>query len=381
VETPIRRRSGENEKIRLAYILRGLTETNSILVAISLEFAKHHDRSRFDITFFAPETEASIRSSPHGAKYLASFEKLGYSVVTAPPASDVSDGLLGLAQEIRSAEPDILVSYAACVDFSQYFLASLRLAPIVMGIVQGPPAQFAAPILDWTIAWTKHPLMDCPVNCSWVQIKLDYPVEAFGQQCTREELGVPVDAQILLSAGRHPKFQNEQFWSAIVDLLEQHPKAHFVVVGPRKQDVPVLPEKILDRIHFLGWREDFLRILPNADVLIDTYPNGGGQVIVQAMSHGIPVVAHRNDYLRLFDQNDWSPVEDFIDDPEILVSRGDFDQLKRVVSRLLSDESYRREVGERCRAEHLRHADVSKAIRGCEDVYEKVLNQIVRRQS
>jgi glycosyltransferase involved in cell wall biosynthesis len=374
VETPMPRRPAESEKIKLAYLLRGMNETNSILIAISLEFAKHHDTSRFNITFFAPETESAIRSSADGANYLAAFEKLGYSVVTAPPAKDLSDRLLGLAKEIRSTAPDILVSYAACIDFSQYLLSALRLAPIVMGIVQGPPAQFAAPNLDWTIAWTKHPLMDCPVNCSWVQIKLDYPVEDLNEPYTREELGFPVGAQIVLSAGRHPKFQNEDFWSAIVDLLQQHPKAQYVVVGPRKQDVPALPEKVVDRIHFLGWRQDFLRILPNADVLIDTYPNGGGQVIVQAMSQGIPVVAHRNNYLRLFDQNDWNPVEDFIQDPEILVPRGDFDQLKRVVSRLLADENYRRDVGERCRAEHVRHADVSKAIRGCEAVYVKVID-------
>lgn len=376
---PVARRAApaDNEKIKLAYVLRGITEPNSILIKISLEFAQHHDRSRFEVTFFTPEPERTIALSPQGKEYLKLFESFGYQVITPPPLDSMAETLLALAGKIRDSQPHILITNAALADFSQYFITTLRPAPIVMGLVQGPPAQFAPPALDWCIAWTKHPLMDCPVNCSWVEIKLDYQSQDFGEAYSREALLLPDDACVLMSGGRHAKFQSQEFWQAIADLLALHPNAYYVAVGPRDDEIPflssILPPEVRPRVRCLGWREDFLKILPAADILIDTYPNGGGQVIVQAMALGIPLVGHRNDYMRLFDQTDWSPIEDFITDPEIIVPRGDFAEFKRVVSRLIKDKEYRRNKGERIRAEHVRCADPTRAIRRCEEVYTSVL--------
>jgi Glycosyl transferases group 1 len=376
---PVPRKSApaNNERIRLAYLLRGVLEPNSNLIQISLEFAKHHDRSRFDVTFFTPEPADSINRSPQGREYLKMFASFGYQVNSGPYRSSRADTLLALAGTIREANPHILIASAALADFSQYFITTLRPAPIMMGLVQGPPPQFAPPALDWCIAWTKHPLMDCPVNCSWVEIKLDYPNQGSGQALSRESLQLPDDACVLMSAGRYPKFQSREFWQAMTELLSQHSLAYFVAVGVSDDEIPflssLLPPEVRPRVRCLGWRNDFLNILPTANILIDTYPNGGGQVIVQAMAMGIPLVAHRNDYMRRFDQTEWSPVEDFIRDPEIVVPRGDFAQFKQVVSRLIADKEYREEIGERCRAEHVRNADPSRAIRGCEAVYTKVL--------
>lgn len=365
------------EKIRLAYLLRGVTEPNSILIKISVEFARYHDKSRFDVTFFTAEPDHTIALSPQGEEYLKMFEDLGYQVITAPLLDSPADTLLALADRIRESRPHILIATAALADLGQYFITTLRPAPVVMGLVLGPPPQFAPPALDWCIAGSKHPLMDCPVNCSWVEANLDYASQDLGEAYSRGSLSLPDDACVLMSGGRYPKFQSRQFWQAIADLLSQHPNAHYVAVGPRDEEIPflrsiLLPE-VRPRVRCLGWRKDFLNILPIADILIDTYPNGGGQVIVQAMALGIPLVSHRNDYMKLFDQTDWSPVEDFITDPEIIVPRGDFAQFKRVVSKLIDNTEYRRNVGERCRAEHIRRADSAGAIQRYEEVYVRVL--------
>ncbi|HEY6805813.1 MAG TPA: glycosyltransferase [Pyrinomonadaceae bacterium] len=368
------------DKIRLAYLLRGMMDTNSNLIQISLEFARHHDRSRYDVTFFTAETEQLVNGSDQGLQYLRAFKELGYEIQMPSDKGDLAETLLAQAQSIRESDPHIFVTSAALGDFSHYFLASLRPAPIVMGIVQGPPAQFAAPLLDWCISWTKHPLLDCPTNCSWVEIKLDYPAEEIANPVSRKALDLPEEACVLLSGGRHVKFQSREFWQAIVDLLREHPHAYFVACGVKESEVPFFAEVVTDevksRVRRLGWRQDFLQIVPSADILLDTYPNGGGQTIVQAMASGVPVVAHRNDFLRLFTQTEWSPVEDFIRDPELLVERGDFVRFKEIVSRLIEDEAYRKALGERCREEHVRVADPSKAIRGCEAVYERVVKVV-----
>ena len=374
-----------DEKIRVAHVLRGLLDPNSNLIYISQQFARYHDRSRFDVTFFAPESEHKIQGSPNGKQFLKEFEDLGYSVVTAPQLNDPVDSLLALNGKIREANPHIFMSCAALSDFSQYFLTALRPAPIMMGLVQGPPPQFAPPWLDWCISWTKHPLMDCPVNCSWVEIKLDYPVDTLEDPCSRKSLDLPDNACVLMSVGRPPKFQSVEFWRTIAELLVEHPESYYVAVGVSDDQVSfldsLLSPSIRNRVKCLGWRSDVLRVLPTADVVIDTYPNGGGQTIVQAMALGIPLVAYSNDYMKLFDQNEWSPVEDFIRDPEIVIPRGDFIRFKEVVSRLIRDESYRRQVGANCKEEYVRSADPSRAIKGCEDVYVRVLESFAARSA
>ena len=373
----------EGGKIRLAHLVKGAAELNSILVTIDLVLAKFYDKSRFDVTFFIPETEEVIDSSPQGKAHIEKFESLGWKVATAPNLDSQEEVLLALARKIHESQPHILVTSAALADYRHYFITSLRPAPISIGLVQGPPQQFAPPILDWSIGWTKHPLMDTPVDCTWVDIKLDYPMQSAGEAHDRATLGLPEDACVLMSGGRYSKFQSREFWEAIISLLAQHPHTYFVAVGPYEHEIPVLnsilPKPLKARVKCLGWREDFLRILPAADILIDTYPSGGGQVIVQAMASGIPFVSHRNDYMKLFEQTNWNPVEDFITDEEIIVPRGDFEQVKRVISRLIEDEKYRAEVGERCLAAHVRRADPQHAVRQCEEVYTRVLKMFSAR--
>jgi hypothetical protein len=367
---------GSGEKIRLAYLVKGALELNSILVKINLELVKHHDRSRFDVTVFLPETRSAILGSPQGAEIVAAFEHCGCRVVTAPDAENPEEVLLGIARKIYESGQHLLVTSAGLASFDHYFITSLRPAPTQIGLVQGPPPQFAPPLLDWCIAWSKHPLMDTPVNCSLVELKLSRPERGGVEAYSRGELGLPERACVLLSGGRHAKFQEPEFWKAMADVLSAHPEAFYVVVGPSDEQVPfldtVLTPELRSRVRCLGWREDFLKFLGAADILVDTYPNGGGQVLVEAMSAGLAVVAHRNDYMTLFDQTNWSPVEDFISDSDALVPRGDFQRFKEVLARMIEDEEYRRQVAERCRRQ-VGEGSTEEGVRQCEEIYTRVL--------
>ncbi|MFN2499495.1 MAG: glycosyltransferase [Pyrinomonadaceae bacterium] len=366
---------GNSEKIRLAYLVKGLTELNSILVKINLEFARFHHKDLFDVTFFVPESEDLIGNSPQGKEHIAQFESFGCKVITVPNLGTVGRVLLELAQKIYDSKPHILVTSAALARFEHYFITALRPAPLVIGLVQGPPPQFAPPDLDWSIAWSRHPLIDTPVNCSLVNLKLEWSeLNSISPVGTRS-LGVPDDACLLLSAGRPTKFQDPEHWRALASTLESHSNAYYVVAGAEAAEIPALaslPEAIRDRVCCLGWREDILNIVAAADIVIDTYPNGGGQVLVQAMTLGLPVLAYRNDYMKLFDQTNWSPVEDFIEDPDIVLPRGDFKTFKQVLSRLINNPEYRAQVGERCR-ERVSGTSPELGVRECEAIYRKVI--------
>lgn len=370
-------------KIRLGYLIRGITEINSVLMSISHTIARFHDKSCFEIMFFAPESYNAVLSSSQGSDWLSKFKALGYDIVTGTNENpnDPTHALLSVGKQIYDARPDMLVTSAVLADFSHYFIMCLRPAPIIIGLVQGPLPLFAPPKLDWCIAWSKQPLMDTPVNCSLVELKMAWPQRNEIKAYDRSELRIPDDACVLMSGARPQKFQHLEHWQAISDLLLRHENAYYVVAGVNDEQIPflnsVLPESIKSRVLLLGWRKDFLELLSCADIVIDTYPAGSGQVLVQAMSFGLPIVGHQNDHMKLYDPCDWSPIEQFITDSDMIVPRGDFVRLKNVVSELIDNVDYRLKIGKRLRALTL-EGGPAEGVKQCEEIYMKVLEHYSR---
>lgn len=378
-----KRRTGlfKDGKIRVAYLVRGITELGSVLVKINLLFARFHDRSRFVPMFFAPESEDEILASAAAQKHLRLFESYDCKLMMAPNRGATEERLLAVARMIHQDTPDILITSAALASFEHYFISSLRPAPVVIGLVQGPPPQFAPLNLDWGLAWSKHPLIDCPVSCSRVRLGGDLPERSNITPYARAELDIPAEALVVASAGRYVKFQEPAFWQAVIDLLHQFPQMYYLVMGTEEVQVPflssMLPQKIRPRIRFLNWRgDDYLRALCLVEVLIDTFPSGGGGTLLDALALGIPCVSFESNYMKMFDQTDWSLGEEFIKIPELLVPRGDFAQLKRVVSRLISEPEHRLDMAQRSQKYVLETREsATRSVKECEDLYVRILEQ------
>lgn len=377
---PPKRRPADG-KLRLAYLVKGITEPGSVLVRINLLFARFHDRARFEPIFFAPEPEGGVVEFEAGREHLEQFESYGCKVTMSPNVSSLEERLLSVARSIRDAEPDALVVSGALTQFQHYFINCLRPAPLVIGLVQGPPEQYAPPSLDWGIAWSLHPMLDSPVDCALTEMELDLPTREAVDARRRSELGIPEDAFVAATAGRYVKFQEPEFWRAIVEMLEEQPGMYYLALGVEEERIPFLPSLLTEgerkRIRFLKWGgADYLRSLSLADIFIDTYPSGGGAVLWDAVALGIPVVMFKNDYMRLYDQTDWSPAEESVHSPETLVGRGDFDAMRRVVRRLADDPEFLRDVARRSRERMLEtRSQPARAVRRCEEIYERVIER------
>jgi glycosyltransferase involved in cell wall biosynthesis len=362
-------------KIRVAYLVKGITELGSIIVKVSLLFARYHDRLRFEPVFFVPESENIINASEAAREHVRLFEGHGCKVITAPNTGATHEQLRAVARSIYDMRPDLLVTSGALTQFQHYYITALRPAPVVVGLVQGPPPQFAPPDLDAAIVWSIHPLIDCPVNCLRVPLRGDLPERDKIAPYERQELGIPDHGLVVASAGRYVKFQEPRFWQAVVDLLHEFPRMYYLVMGPDESQIPFLADVLTPeskaRIRFLSWRGDsYLRALCMADVLIDTFPSGGGGTLLDPLALGIPCVTFENNYMKLFDQTDWSLADEFIKIPEMVVPRWDFEAMKRVVRRLLTDEKYRSEIARRSQEYILEmRTNPPLSVRECEEAY------------
>lgn len=364
-------------KIRLAYLMQGLTEPNSVLVQIDQVFARLHDRTRFELAYFTVDSEEAVAASTCAQAAVKNIENLGYKVFAAPNTATLQQQLIGVGKLIHDFKPDILITSGGLATFKNYFITCLRPAPLTVAFHQGPTPQFSWHTFDHSISWFLTNFPDCPVNCSHVPLELELKRPAISP-ISRASLNIAADAILLVSGGRWPKFQGEQFWRAMIELLEERDDLYWLVIGVRENQVPFLSSLLTDRVRsriiFQGWRADYLEFVAAADLLVDTYPSGGAVFLMEAMSLGIPTVSFKNDYIASYSNNDSSGGEEIVGFEELLVKRGDFAQLKTVVRKLANDQEYRRSLGEKCYERiHQTRGEPSRMVQRCEEVYEQLL--------
>src|SRR5262249_33660377 len=123
----------------------------------------------------------------------------------------------------------------------------------------------------------------------------------------------------------------------------------------------------------------YLSLLSGADIVIDTFPSGGGTILFDAMSLGVPVVTFKNDYMKLYDQVDWSPAEEFLHVPDLLLERGDFAEMRRVVSRLIEDPPYRADMARQCQEDVQSRTDAAGASAKYEAICLEILEHALSR--
>lgn len=118
-------------------------------------------------------------------------------------------------------------------------------------------------------------------------------------------------------------------------------EVHLVIAGDGEL-LPALQEEaqqlgVGERVHFLGWRADVPQILAALDVfLMPSLWEGFGLVLIEAMSHRIPVIASRV-----------SAIPEIVQDGEsgLLVPPQDVPALRAAMEHLLHDRALRRYMG------------------------------------
>jgi glycosyltransferase involved in cell wall biosynthesis len=374
-DTPV-----EGRKLRLAYLTHGLRQPGSVLIKIDRAFARLHDKSRFEVAYFAADDPAAISASPDAQTAITDFRDSGCQFFVPPETQTTYERLLGVGQQIHDFGADVLVTSAALATFQNYLIASLRPAPVSIALNQGSTPQFSWHSFDHTINWFLTTLPDCPCDCSHVSLDLDLPRSEDITPTSRAQLTIPDGATILATGGRWHKFQRPEFWQVISALLSQLTDLYFVVLGINEDQVPFLDEIVTPearrKIRFKPWGQDYLAYLAAADLVVDSYPMGGGVLLMEAMSLGLPVLSFHHDYVAYYRNDDCSGGEEIVGLEELLIERGNFDQLKDRIAGLVRDPDRRRKLGEECRRlMQENHGKPSRMVQRCESIYESVFRE------
>jgi len=172
-------------------------------------------------------------------------------------------------------------------------------------------------------------------------------VGRFADRVSREEsrrnLGLPLDAQIIVQVGNLRKVKDHQTAIRAFDRVHRaRPNTFLVLVG----DGPEMPAcrdltrylNLQDAVRFLGQREDIPAILPAGDVMLMTSLSEAHSVsLLEGMACRLPIVATRV-----------GGVPETVVDSEtgLLVAPGDAEAIAEAVIRVLSDPNLRVRMGQ-----------------------------------
>lgn len=346
--------SGNVSKTKIGYLTYGIADVGSVFAKFIPLFAKYHNKEKFEVVFFVPEREEQIYSKEHSLDVVQKIEKFGCRVVCALNEKDRFKRWLSTGKRISEYNPDIFITFAALSRFEYYFIASTLPKHIKkVALVYGPPAQYTPITFDVAIGNSNHPLMDTPLdiyNTAPILFE-NKKQDILDSGYDKKYFNISDDRVVMVSVGRHTKFQDPLFWDIIKTTLKTYQHSYFICVGSTFEEVcdfGDLDKEELKKIKFLGWRTDVDKILDCADIYVNTFPNGGGHTIKEAIEKKIPVISFKNNYFEKFDQNNWNPIEDFMDVEDMLIPHGNKEVFVRQLGKLIVDKDFRKKMGLEC---------------------------------
>lgn len=186
----------------------------------------------------------------------------------------------------------------------------------------------------------------------------------------RAQLGLPADARVILNVARQ-EWQKGQIHllKAFETIAQELPDVHLVIAGrtgnaTSELEQARLASSAIDRIHFLGHRDDVPEILAAADIF--AFPSiyeGLGGAVIEAMALSLPIIASDVPALAEVLERDRNA---------LLVPAGSPDAFSDALRMLLSDPERRRAFGKRGREIFEQRFTLDTAMTRMAQLYDRV---------
>lgn len=162
---------------------------------------------------------------------------------------------------------------------------------------------------------------------------------ALNKEKARKELNISADTKVIFASGSHKKFAPigfPSFENVVSDVLSAHPDSIFYIAGIKGNEYfwPKLQKRFPNRLIIYGkldYATEYMQLLAASDLVIDSYPVGGGTAIIDAVKAGKPVLT-----LHTTVQSDY-----------LLQSKAsciNYDEFKQKACRILCESAYAEEI-------------------------------------
>ncbi len=257
----------------------------------------HLSRDRFDLTLFA---------------VISSQENILPELRDAATVVELPHAYGPARKAIAESECDILIYPDIGMESLSYLLAHARLAPVQCAL-WGHPVTTGIPTIDYYISNDVAEPDDGQSQYSERLVRLggvqtcyrrpDMPDAAR----PRAPLGLPDDVTVYLCPQSLFKIHPDMD-APLADILRRDPAGRLVlfegsdsvITGRLRERWRPVFEDVFDRVLFLPRVsvERFLEVVASADILLDTWPFGGGNTSYQGFAAGLPIVTLPGDSLR-----------------------------------------------------------------------------------
>jgi len=213
-------------------------------------------------------------------------------------------------EQVTSENLDMLVYPEIGMHPIAYYLSMTRLAPVQCALM-GHPVTTGIPTIDYYISSDLFESQSADDHYSEKLIRVggmpvNYSRPAIPRNPkTRRQLDLPKDSHIYLCPMTlfkiHPDFD-----TVVAGILQKDANAavlffnYYGVEAIIKKRLAKRCRKDFDRIHFRNTasHSDFLSLLARSDVILETFPFGGGNTALMALAAGSPVVTMPTQFLR-----------------------------------------------------------------------------------
>ena len=176
----------------------------------------------------------------------------------------------------------------------------------------------------------------------------------------RESLGIPPDAPVVVSGGRHePQKAHHDLIEAMALVRQHHPAAVLLVAGREGSATKQLHEAIRtsgttdQQVRLLGHRDDIADLLAAADVMaLSSHFEGTAGIALEAMALGTPIVATRLDGMEGILVHEHNALVSPVGDPVAMAAS---------INRMLDDTQYASRLGHAAASDFLGRFTLDRA--------------------
>lgn len=272
---------------------------NHTISKLNIGYIRHLDRSRFHVTVI----HGPGRKADHVS---AEIDALADAVEYLPQSLDVA------RQRIADLSLDVLHYADIGMTPMTNFLAHARLAP-VQTVSWGHPVTTGLDSIDYFLSFDPAEPEGAESHYSEQLVRLKRapayyePVVRPSTMPSRAALGLPAEGRLYGCLQSLFKFHHE-FDAVLADITARDPQAWIVAIASEDSRLQTQLRKrwsgsypnLVERVAFVPpvSGDDFIGLIGNMDVLLDTPHFGSGNTFYESMSCGVPTVTWPGYFMR-----------------------------------------------------------------------------------